>query len=159
MLKGFKDFLMRGNIIELAIAVVIGTAFTALVASFSKFIINPIIASVGGHSVDGLAFYLVPSNKATLVDIGGVVTAAINFLITAAVVYFIFVVPMNKLADRRKKGLEPAAADPTELDLLVQIRDLLASRNIGATADGPAAAPDGSQNPVAGKLDFQKEQF
>ena len=112
VLKGFRDFLMRGNIIELAIAVVIGTAFTALVASFSKFIINPIIASIGGHSVNGLAFYLVPGNAATLVDIGGVLTAAINFVITAAVVYFIFVVPMNKLAERRKKNLEPVAVDP-----------------------------------------------
>ncbi len=158
MLKGFKNFLMRGNIIELAIAVVIGTAFTALVASFSKFIINPIIASVGGHSVDGLAFYLVPGNDATLVDIGGVVTAAINFLITAAVVYFIFVVPMNKLAERRRKGLELPAANPTEVDLLIQIRDLLAARNGGATADG-AATQGGTDNAVAGKMDFQKEQF
>ncbi len=151
MLKGFRDFLMRGNIIELAIAVVIGTAFTALVASFSKFIINPIIASIGGHSVNGLAFYLVPGNSATLVDIGGVLTAAINFVITAAVVYFIFVIPMNKLAERRKKNLEPVAVDPTELDLLVQIRDLLASGKMTFTEHSvpEAAATD--------QLDFQKD--
>ena len=129
MLKGFKEFILRGNVIELAIAVVIGTAFTALVTGFTKFIINPVIAAFGGHSVDGLAFYLVPSNKATLVDIGSLVTAFITFLITAAVVYFVFVVPMNRLSERRKRGaatevVEPAA--PTELELLTEIRDLLA---------------------------------
>jgi large conductance mechanosensitive channel len=149
--KGFRDFLMRGNIIELAIAVVIGTAFTALVASFSKFIINPIIATVGGHSVNGLAFYLVPGNAATLVDIGGVVTAAINFFITAAVVYFIFVVPMNKLAERRRKNLEPVAVDPTELDLLVQIRDLLAGGKVTITENPVTEAAAGDL------MDFQKD--
>lgn len=130
MLKGFKAFILRGNVIELAIAVVIGTAFTALVTGFTKFIINPVIAAFGGRSVDGLAFYLVPENKATLVDIGSLVTALITFLITAAVVYFLFVVPMNKLSERRQRGdatdvVEPAV--PTELELLTEIRDLLAT--------------------------------
>ena len=159
MLKGFKAFLMRGNIIELAIAVVIGTAFTALVASFSRFIINPVIASVGGRSVDGLAFYLVPGNTATLVDIGGVLTAAINFVITAAVVYFIFVVPMNKLAERRRKDLGPVAVAPTELELLVQIRDLLAAGNASGKAVGAVVAPGTDDNLVTDKMDFQKGQF
>lgn len=131
MLKGFKEFILRGNVIELAIAVVIGTAFTALVTGFTKNIINPVVAAFGGHSVDGLAFYLVPENKATLVDIGSLITAFITFIITAAVVYFIFVVPMNKLSERRKRGdksdvVEPAI--PTELELLIEIRDLLASQ-------------------------------
>lgn len=131
MLNGFKNFIMRGNIIELAIAVVIGTAFTALVGGFTKFIINPIIAAFGGHNVEGLAFYLVPSNKATLIDIGSLITAAITFLITAAVVYFVFVVPMNKLSERRRRGEVEAAPVPTELDLLVEIRDLLAAQKRG----------------------------
>ncbi len=131
MLKGFKEFILRGNVIELAIAVVIGTAFTALVTGFTKFIINPVIAAFGGHSVEGLAFYLVPENKATLVDIGALLTACITFLITAAVVYFVFVVPMNRLAERRQRGaatevVEPAI--PTELELLIEIRDLLAAQ-------------------------------
>ena len=129
MFKGFKDFIMRGNIIELAIAVVIGTAFTALVASFTKYVVNPVIAVFGGHSVNGLAFYIVPGNTATLVDLGALITAAITFIITAAVVYFIFVAPMNKLNERRRKNEIPVAVDPTELDLLVQIRDLLAEQN------------------------------
>lgn len=125
MFRGFKDFILRGNIVELAIAVVIGTAFTALVAAFTKSIIQPIIAVFGGHSANGLAFYLLTGNKATLIDFGAVITAAITFLITAAVVYFIFVVPMNKISERRKRGQVQVAADPTELELLVEIRDLL----------------------------------
>jgi len=139
MLKGFREFILRGNVVELAIAVVIGTAFTALVTGFTKFIINPVIAAFGGHSVDGLAFYLVPENKATLVDIGSLLTAFITFLITAAVVYFIFVVPMNKLSERRKRGSAAEAgkpAAPTELELLTEIRDLLATQQ-GAGAGRP----------------------
>lgn len=58
MLKGFKDFVLRGNIVELAIAVVIGSAFAALVTTFTKGIISPIIALFGGNSVNGLAFQL-----------------------------------------------------------------------------------------------------
>ena len=87
MLKGFKDFILRGNIVELAIAVVIGTAFAAIVTAFTKSIISPIIAVFGGNSVTGLAFYLNPNNPATLVDFGGLLTAIVTFLITAAVVY------------------------------------------------------------------------
>lgn len=128
MLNGFKNFILRGNIIELAIAVVIGTAFTALVSAFAKYIINPIIAAFGGKSVDGLAFYLIPSNKATLIDFGSLITAFLTFLITAAVVYFVFVLPMNKLAERRAREQPTVAADPTELQLLIQIRDLLAAQ-------------------------------
>lgn len=151
MFKGFKDFILRGNVIELAIAVVIGTAFTALVTGFTKFIINPVIAAFGGHSVDGLAFYLVPQNKATLVDIGSLITAFITFLITAAVVYFIFVMPMNRIAERRRRDHDPAEAAasvedpvPTEVELLVQIRDLLIAQRPPATAAhtvGPADLP------------------
>jgi large conductance mechanosensitive channel len=140
MLKGFKEFILRGNVLELAIAVVIGTAFTALVSGFTRFIINPVIAAFGGHSVDGLAFYLVPANKATLVDIGSLLTAFITFLITAAVVYFIFVVPMNKLNERRTRGAAADVAEPavpTELELLIEIRDLLAAQR-RAGAEHPA---------------------
>jgi large conductance mechanosensitive channel len=134
MFKGFRDFIVRGNVIELAIAVVIGTAFTALVGAFAKFIINPIIAAFGGQSVDGLAFYLVRTNKATLVDIGSLITALLTFFITAAVVYFVFVLPMNKLSERRKADQVPGVATPTELSLLIEIRDLLAERKTAEEA-------------------------
>ncbi|SDO35381.1 large conductance mechanosensitive channel [Nakamurella panacisegetis] len=134
MLKGFKDFIMRGNVVELAIAVVIGTAFTAVVSAFTKYIISPIIAAVGGTNVNGLAIRLVKGNDASLMDFGAVITAGITFLITAAVVYFVFVLPLNKLAERRKRGEIPAPATPTELELLIEIRDLLAAGNTDAAA-------------------------
>lgn len=96
MLKGFKDFIMRGNVIELAIAVVIGSAFTNIVTSITKAVIEPLLAAIGSPNVAGFGIQLVKSKPATFIDFGAVITAAINFLIIAAVVYFIFVMPMNK---------------------------------------------------------------
>ena len=86
MLKGFKDFILRGNVIDLAVAVVIGAAFTAIVTSFADNLINPLIASVGGANADGLGFYLRAGKEATFIDFGKIITAALNFLITAGVV-------------------------------------------------------------------------
>lgn len=127
MIKGFKDFLMRGNVIDLAVAVVIGAAFTAIVTAFTTNLINPIIALFGGSNVNGLAVQLGSSDK-TIVDFGAIITAVINFLIVAAIVYFIFVLPMNKLKERRKRGQEPGPAEPTDIELLKEIRDLLAAQ-------------------------------
>lgn len=133
MLKGFKDFILRGNVIELAIAVVIGTAFTAIVAAFTSAIIEPIINSIGGKdAAEGLGFEIISGNPATFVNIGAVINAIITFLITAAVVYFIFVMPMNKLNQRFKKadGVEEEVAKaPTEIELLIEIRDLLKTQD------------------------------
>ena len=120
---------MRGNVIELAIAVVIGGAFTALVSAFSTFIINPVIASAGGVDAAGVGFEIRPGNAATFVDFGSLITAAITFLITAAVVYFVFVVPMNHAAARMRArtAVEEPAAEPIPVDvaLLTEMRDLL----------------------------------
>lgn len=129
MLQGFKDFIMRGNVIELAIAVVIGGAFTALVGAFTANIINPVIASAGGVNAAGVGFQLREGNPATFVDFGAVLTAVVTFLITAAVVYFIFVVPMNR-ANQHLRALTAAkepAEEPTPVDtaLLTEMRDLL----------------------------------
>lgn len=131
MLKGFKDFLFRGNIVELAIAVVIGGAFTAVVSSFTGAIIQPVIARVGGVDADGLGFNLSGSDgpATTFVNIGAVITAVITFLITAAVVYFIFLLPMNTISERKKKNLKPVDAAPTDNELLLQIRDLLRAQS------------------------------
>lgn len=139
MLKGFKDFLFRGNIVELAIAVVIGGAFTALVGSFTTAIIQPILASVGGVNADGLGFNILGADGPTtsFVNIGAVITAAITFVITAAVVYFVFIVPMKTITERRKKGMKPVDAAPTDNELLLQIRDLLKAQNDGRTPDNP----------------------
>lgn len=129
MLKGFKDFILRGNVIELAVAVVIGSAFTAIVTAFSDNLINPMLAAVGGADVSGLGFYLREGNEATFMDFGAVITAAINFLIVAAVVYFILVAPMNKLNELQasRKGIAEDEQSPAsvEAELLTEIRDLL----------------------------------
>jgi len=129
MIQGFKDFLFRGNIIDLAIAVVVGTAFVALVTAFTTSFINPIIAAVGGDNADGLAFRLVSGNPKTLVDVGGFINATITFLITAAVVYFVFVVPAKAIMERRKaNGEEEPEEIAEEIQLLREIRDSLANR-------------------------------
>lgn len=134
MLKGFKDFILRGNVVELAVAVVIGTGFTAIVTAFSEHLINPMIAALGGADVSGLGFYLRSGNDATFMDFGAVITAALNFLIIAAVVYFILVAPMNKLNEMaaRRKGVveEKEAPASIEAELLEEIRDLLKNRNL-----------------------------
>ena len=130
MLKGFKEFIMRGNVIELAVGVVIGAAFTAIVTAFSDNIINPLIASLGGADFSGFGFHIISGNDATFVDFGAFITAAINFLLIAAVVYFIIVAPMNKLDEVQKcrKGVDPEEPAPTETELLSEIRDLLATQ-------------------------------
>lgn len=126
MLKGFKDFLMRGNVVDLAVAVVIGTAFTAIVTAFTNGLVKPLINAIGGtDAARGLGFYIFPSNKGTFVDLGGVINAVINFVIIAAVVYFLFVLPVKKLQERRKRGQEAGPAEPTDVELLAEIRDLL----------------------------------
>ena len=131
MLKGFKDFILRGNVIELSIAVVVGTAFTALVTAFTTNIVNPGIAAAGGVETHGLGFYVWPGNDKTFVNIGAVVTAFVTFMITAAVVYFIFVAPMNRINRMVKHRLATAEPEekplPPDTALLAEIRDLLAS--------------------------------
>ena len=129
MLKGFKDFVFRGNIVELAIAVVIGGAFTAVVGSFTDAVIKPILARIGGADATGLGVQLgAAGDRTTFLDLGTVITAVITFLITAAVVYFIFVVSMNRISERQKKVMKPVDAAPTDNELLLQIRDLLSTQ-------------------------------
>ena len=129
MLKGFKDFIMRGNVIELATAVIIGSAFTAIVKSVTDSIIQPIINSLGSAEVDGLGFQIT-DNPSTFVDLGSVITAVINFLIIAFVV-FMLVRYVNKVKDaafKKKEEAPQAAPGPNEIDLLIEIRDALKAR-------------------------------
>jgi len=129
MLKGFKDFLMRGNVVDLAVAVVIGSAFATLVAQFTKSFIEPLIKLAGGGGVKGGAFTVngVPFDWAAFVN------AVIAFLIVAAVVYFFVVVPMNHLLSRLKRAEEPEPEAPSpDVVLLTEIRDLLRAQG-GAT--------------------------
>jgi len=126
MIKGFRDFILRGNVVDLAVAVVIGAAFGAVVTSFTNNIVNPLVAAAGGANINGLGFQINSENPKTVVNIDLVITAAINFVIIAAVIYFLVVVPVNRLAELRKRGEHPEPAAPAEDILLLQeIRDLL----------------------------------
>lgn len=132
MLQGFKDFIVRGNVMELAVAVVIGTAFTVIVTSITENLIEPIIAALGGANVEGLTTQLRPGNPAAVIDWAAILTAAFNFVIVAAVVYFVFVAPMNKVRERQASGAEPESEAPAEdVALLREIRDLLSQRQPG----------------------------
>ncbi|MBC7441212.1 MAG: large conductance mechanosensitive channel protein MscL [Ramlibacter sp.] len=138
MIQGFKEFIMRGNVIELAVAVVIGAAFTKVVSAIVTGIFNPLIAAIFNSESLAKAMVIGLPGGAEL-SFGLVLAAAINFLLVAAVVYFVFVMPLNHLKEsqeRRRAAGAPAAveeaAPTTELDLLTEIRDLLAA---GATVD------------------------
>ncbi|WP_092195465.1 large conductance mechanosensitive channel protein MscL [Blastococcus tunisiensis] len=132
MLKGFKDFLLRGNIVDLAVAVVIGTAFTLLVASFTESFLQPLIGLLGGGGVDG-GTVTVDGQAFTW---GAFVNQVITFVLTAAVVYFVVVVPMRRIIERRKRGEEAGPTEPTQVELLVEIRDLLRrQQGMGAGQD------------------------
>lgn len=121
MLKGFKEFLLRGNVVDLAVAVVIGAAFNAVVDRVVTSLINPIIGMVfQADSLDGAMLIGLPGGGQ--LALGAVLGAIINFVIVAAVVYFVFVLPMNKM---RKPEPEAVAEGPSEHELLAEIRDLL----------------------------------
>lgn len=134
MFKGFKEFITRGNVIDLAVAVVIGTAFTAIVNSVVENLFNPLIGAL--FSAESLATAWpveIPSvggGDPAVLQLGAIAAALIQFLLIAAVVYFVFVFPMNKFRERaeaRKAAGAPEVEEPpTELELLQQIRDLLA---------------------------------
>jgi large conductance mechanosensitive channel len=129
VLKGFKEFLLRGNIIELSVAVVIGTAFTELVKNFGDSFIQPLVKVAMGGGVEGGQVELDDENALLF---GVFANGVIKFVITAAVVYFVFVLPLKKLKERQAKG-EPAAVPPAPAEdvvLLKEIRDLLAEKRL-----------------------------
>ncbi len=127
MIAGFKKFIMRGNVIDLAVAFVIGAAFASVVKALVDGFINPLVAAIFG-SMD-LSGAMTFSINGAEFSIGLILAAAINFLAVAAAVYFCIVYPMNRLAERRKRGEEPEPAAPAEDVLLLQeIRDLLAAK-------------------------------
>lgn len=125
MLSGFKDFITRGNVIDLAVGLIIGTAFTAVITALVESVLMPAIAAlVGTPSFDQfLAF--------GDIKVGVFLTAVVNFLLVAAAVYFCIVTPINKLNERRaaKLGLEEEAEeeDP-QVALLKEIRDALSAK-------------------------------
>ncbi len=147
-MKGFKEFLLRGNVIDLAVAVVIGAAFTAIVTVIVSALINPLIGAVfNASSLDHALVLEIPTTgkDPAALKFGAVIGAVINFVIVAAVVYFALVLPVNHLKkvafDRVKKNEEQTPQDvpPTDVEVLLEIRDLLRSRNGGALPAGGGA--------------------
>jgi large conductance mechanosensitive channel len=117
---------MRGNVVDLAIAVVIGTAFTALVKAFVADILTPVVAAIFGQPNFGDLTLTINHSQFLY---GDLINEAITFLSVAAAIYFFVVVPLNKIAARRAKGQVPADEIPPDIALLTEIRDLLASRD------------------------------
>ncbi|TCK27259.1 large conductance mechanosensitive channel protein [Pseudonocardia endophytica] len=124
MLKGFKDFLLRGNVVDLAVAVVIGAAFTAVVTSFTKSFLEPLLRLFSGGE-NAIPPGTIPLTDEVQLDYASFLNAIITFLITAAVIYFLVVFPMKWLQERRRRGEEDGPAESTDVELLTQIRDLL----------------------------------
>ncbi len=125
MIKGFKEFIMRGNVVDLAVAFVLGVAFAAVVEGLLNGLINPLIAAIfGSPNLDSVGTFTI--NQAEF-SIGVFLTPLVNFLIIAFAIYFFVVVPMKKLQDRRAAPAE-AEETPADVTLLAEIRDLLRTR-------------------------------
>ncbi len=124
MLKEFRDFVMRGNVVELAVAVIIGAAFGAVITAFTAAFITPLIALIGGKPDFGDLRITI---SGTIFPYGQFLNAFISFLIIAAVVFFFVVRPMNKVMARMKQGEEPEAPS-AEVATLIEIRDLIATQ-------------------------------
>lgn len=121
MFKGFKEFIARGNVIDLATAVIIGAAFTAVVTAFTDNVIQPLISRIGVNPDSDHGFLKIPLGDDIFIDLNAVLSAFIYFLIVAAVIYFVIIVPFKKL-----KELDPKVEkEETELTLLTEIRDML----------------------------------
>lgn len=126
MLKGFKEFIMRGNVVDLAVAVVIGAAFATVVDGLLRGLINPLIAALFGQpNLDDVGTFTI--NDAQF-SIGVFLTALLNFLIIAAAIYFFVVVPMKRVT-QRYAGPADDETTPPDVALLAEIRDLLRARN------------------------------
>jgi large conductance mechanosensitive channel len=131
--KGFREFILRGNVIDLAVAVVIGAAFTGIVTGLVEGVFNPVIALIfNADDLSSAGITLRPESAPDAGDgivlaWGRVISALIQFLLVATVVYFALVLPMNYLKKRRAQGTEEPEAPkaPTEAELLTEIRDLL----------------------------------
>lgn len=160
MFKGFKEFILRGNVIDLAVAVVIGAAFSAVVTSLVNSVFNPAIGALfNSESLKTLLPVEIPttSGGVAVLQFGEVIAAVIQFLLVAVVVYFVVIVPINYLSKvafsrRAKEQAEEEAkpAPPTELELLAQIRDLLAATeagNHGKHKDAPDATASEAPSP------------
>lgn len=125
MLKGFREFALRGNVMDLAVAVVVGAAVAALIGAISAGLILPLVGVFLGGGIDAGQIEI----NGQIIDISLMINAVIVFVITLAVVYFAFVLPMNKLRERMAPKEDPAT--PPDIALLTEIRDLLAAQQAG----------------------------
>jgi large conductance mechanosensitive channel len=142
VLKGFRDFIMRGNVIDLAVGIVIGAAFTTVVSQLVESFLNPFVKLVtGGAPASGTW----EPRTGIIFDWCKFINAVIAFLLTAAAIYFFVVLPINKLNERRARGKDPQPAPEQmsdEVRLLTEIRDALAANaNRPATRDLPPDRP------------------
>ncbi|WP_374774387.1 large conductance mechanosensitive channel protein MscL [Streptomyces sp. NBC_01310] len=155
VLAGFKAFLMRGNVVDLAVAVVIGAAFTNIVNSVVKGLISPVVGAIGTQSLDGYKSCIKnpcgigPNGQPTGVEIlwGSVLNATLTFVITAAVVYFLMVLPMAKYlakqeARRKAKEGVQETMEITELEVLKEIRDTLVAQRTSVDGAAPVRPRD-----------------
>ncbi|MBY8871994.1 large conductance mechanosensitive channel protein MscL [Micromonospora sp. PLK6-60] len=150
MLKGFKDFIMRGNVVDLAVGIVIGAAFTGLVTQFTKSFLEPLIRALGGGEDQFSGSWEI--TKDNYIDWAAFVNAIITFLLTAAVLYFLVVYPMNRLAERRRRGEEPPPAAPSEeVKLLTEIRDALVAAGQAAPGQAVPGQHRGALDDVLGR--------
>lgn len=124
MIKGFKEFISKGNVIDLAVAVVIGTAFAPIISALTDHILMPLIAAIFGQpNFDTVGQFTINNAE---ISPGVLITAVVNFLIVAAALYFFVVTPMNKL-NRKEEAVE---APEASVELLTEIRDLLKTPRI-----------------------------
>ncbi|WP_210479534.1 large conductance mechanosensitive channel protein MscL [Naasia sp. SYSU D00948] len=138
LFAGFKEFVLRGNVLDLAVAVVVGAAFTAVVNAIVSGIFNPAIGALfNAESLDDALIWRIPTTSGGTADIrfGSVLGSILQFLIVAVVVYFVLVLPLNRLkriafAKQQQEETEEdkAPLPPSEAELLLQIRDLLAAQ-------------------------------
>jgi large conductance mechanosensitive channel len=145
VIKEFKDFISRGNVVDLAVAVVIGAAFTAVVSAFVAGLVTPLIGMIGGVDFQDIEFTI---NKSTF-EVGIVINEVLTFLVVAAVVFFLVIKPLNMLEARRKRGEEPVEPEQLsdEAALLTEIRDLLASQAGRPAGQGPLVPADRPNEP------------
>lgn len=154
MLSGFKEFIMKGNVMDLAVAVIIGAAFSKIVNALVENVLMPAISGlVGSPNFDDFAAVTFNGNQ---VKFGVLLTAIVNFLLIAAAVYFCIVLPMNKMIERRNRrlGIEPTEepADPNTV-LLTEIRDALTGHNTDALrTDGTQTGLSGQPGTTGGTI-------
>ena len=133
---GFQDFLLRGNVVELAVAVVIGAAFTAAVDQLAESFLTPLVDLVGGGGQLGGAVEV----DGQMFTWGAFISQLVTFLVTAAVIHSLVVLPMKALVERRARGEEPGPAQPAQVGLLAEIRALLRAQQ-GADPGGEPSGP------------------